>query len=286
MPTPLEYDTAYHTKRHTAEHESAAHGAASVDAIDSESELAILVDLATTEASLSGVWKRFLSDGAIRTDLTDAVLDRILNAIETPPDRALPLARPRALDEYTFTHAINVGVLSAAVADAAGLASNDLQDLAVAAFFHDIGQCAVPEDILAKSGRLDDDERAHVAIHPAFGAGILQQQSALPPIASIVAYEHHIRGDGLGYPFHRKPWRTHLASQIVQLADIFDALRTERPYRAAHDTDHALGVLDTLAGAAFDREIFHAFRDHVVPRLAVEGADAESDDRRDSSEAA
>jgi len=231
------------------------------------SQLETVVDLATTEASLTGVWKRFLSDGAVRADLTDAVLLRILSAIQRPETDPIPLAQARSNDEYTFAHALNVGVLSAAVAREAGFGPCDIEDLAIAAFFHDIGQCAVPEAILTKPGRLQDHERARIAVHPAFGAGILQQQAALPPLASIVAYEHHIRGDGLGYPHHRRPWRTHLASQIVQLTDIYDALRTDRPFRPARTRDEALSAIGSIAGAAFDRELFHTFRDRVAPRL-------------------
>ncbi|MEL7474533.1 MAG: HD domain-containing phosphohydrolase, partial [Planctomycetota bacterium] len=189
----------------------------------------------------------------------------------------IPLARLKCHDEYTFTHSVNVGILASALGEAAGLYGDRLHDLTVSAFLHDIGKCGVEDTILKKPGRLSDEERQAMEVHPAFGAGLLLEQKDVPEIASIVAFEHHMRLDGNGYPHRKRPWKIHTVSQIVQIADVFDALRSDRPYRKAMTTADAVAVLHRLAGGAFDPELLRVFEQRVLARLDAEIAEDSAD---------
>lgn len=197
-------------------------------------------------------------------------LDRVvmeISAMSSAHGRALlPMAQLKAHDEYTFVHSINVAMLSSALAEAVGLSGDALADLTLGALLHDIGKSAVPEAIIGKRGPLSDSEFAVMQRHPIDGARILLDAPGIPDIAPVIAYEHHMCRDGGGYPSPGRPRKPHLASEIVHVADVFDALRTARPYRAAMPTAEALGVLAGMAGKAFAPVLFDTFVERVTGR--------------------
>ena len=132
-------------------------------------------------------------------------------------------------------HTVNVAILSAALGEAVGMRPNQVFDLTLAALLHDVGKQHTPLAILNKPGKLDDGERQQMEQHASVGAALLLARRGVPDVAPIVAMEHHANVDGTGYPRLRRNARPHVASQIVHVADVFDALRTNRPYRAAMD---------------------------------------------------
>jgi putative nucleotidyltransferase with HDIG domain len=178
----------------------------------------------------------------------------------------LPLAGLKSHDEYTFVHTINVGILASALGQAVGLTGARLKDLTAAALLHDVGKREVPAAILNKPGQLDDAELAVMRRHPVTGARILAGLERVPDLASTVAFEHHMNLDGSGYPIVAHRWRVSLGSQIVHVADVYDALRTHRPYRPAMSIEKALTILEDQAGVSFDRDLLCVFRDSVVSR--------------------
>jgi putative nucleotidyltransferase with HDIG domain len=171
----------------------------------------------------------------------------------------IPLLRLKEFDQYTTTHSINVGVLTMALAETLGLGPRDVRAFGTAGLLHDIGKVRVPRDILIKPGKLSVDERAVLDRHPVDGARIILESDEQLGVASAVAYEHHIMIDGGGYPVMRYRRDCHFASRLVHVCDVFDALCTDRPYRAAWEIDRALAYIGERAGTEFDPVIARGF---------------------------
>jgi len=171
----------------------------------------------------------------------------------------IPLLRLKEFDQYTTTHSINVGVLAMALAETLGFGARDVHAFGTAGLLHDIGKVRVPRDILIKPGKLSVEERAVLDRHPVDGARIILESDEKLGVASAVAYEHHIMIDGGGYPVMRYPRECHFASRLVHVCDVFDALCTDRPYRAAWEIDRALAYIRERAGSEFDPAIARGF---------------------------
>lgn len=158
------------------------------------------------------------------------IVDQILSD-EGP---LMGLTTLRDYDEYTFTHSVNVGIFSVAIGKRLGLSKLQLFDLALAAFLHDIGKTRVPAELVNKSGALTPQEWALMRAHPWLGMltmfGMGRSGPELPLRAMRVAYEHHLRVDGSGYPKSVRERRQGLFSRIVAVADSFDAATSRRSY--------------------------------------------------------
>ena len=112
-------------------------------------------------------------------------------------------------------------------------------------------------------------------LHPVAGARFLLNTPGVPELAPIVASEHHVRADGSGYPKVPKNWKLNLASRIIQLADVFDALRTTRPYRAGLPVPKVVEVMRHDVGVFFDADLLQIFFEQVVSRGIPEPAEVE-----------
>jgi len=162
------------------------------------------------------------------------------------------MIRLQARDDYTVAHSLNVCVMVVAQAAGLGLSEALIRDIGLAALLHDIGKELVPAEILNKPGRLESGEFAKVSLHPVLGATHLRKISLGSDLPVIVCYEHHIRHDRSGYPIPRFPDAPHPASLMTQIADVYDALRTNRPYRASLDRETAIGILREGRGTEFE----------------------------------
>ena len=171
----------------------------------------------------------------------------------------IPLLRMKRYDEYTTTHALNVSVLSMALSESLGLSPREIRSFGTAGLLHDLGKVTIPEDILNKPGKLSDAERSLMNSHTVEGARIILEGEERLEMAAVVAYEHHIRLNGEGYPSLRYQRRCHRASDLVHVCDVFDALRTRRPYREAWEEPRVLEYIERGAGTEFDPEVVRAF---------------------------
>ncbi len=161
------------------------------------------------------------------------------------------LAELKNWDEYTFTHAVNVCLLTLAQAEAIGIRGRHLHDIGLAAVLHDAGKAFVPDHILNKSGRLSEDEWQQMRHHAIRGALHVLRMEGLPKLAFIGALEHHIRFDGSGYPPLER-WRPSLVSQMISIADVFDAMRSQRPYQGPKPVSAIIEVLRNESGSTFN----------------------------------
>jgi putative nucleotidyltransferase with HDIG domain len=189
----------------------------------------------------------------------EAVVRGLSVAMHGDRQLILPLLRIREFDEYTTTHSINVSVLTMALAEWLGMGGKDVRAFGVAGLLHDLGEVTIPKEILTKPGKLSPDERAVMNRHPAEGARILITSEPQLDLAAVVAYEHHIMINGGGYPRMQYPRACHQASRLAHVCDVYDALRTNRPYRDAWPSDKILAYVEERSGAEFDGEIAHAF---------------------------
>ncbi|HKA59759.1 MAG TPA: HD domain-containing phosphohydrolase [Gemmatimonadales bacterium] len=171
----------------------------------------------------------------------------------------LPLLQLKEFDQYTTTHSMNVAVLSMALAEYLGLSQSDVRTFGIAGLLHDIGKIKIPIDVLTKPGKLTDEERALMNEHPAAGARMLLEAEEDLDLAVIVAYEHHIMINGGGYPVLHYARDCHQASKLVHVCDVYDALRTRRPYREAWSFEKTLGYMEERKGLEFEPELCTAF---------------------------
>jgi putative nucleotidyltransferase with HDIG domain len=191
----------------------------------------------------------------------EAVVTSLSVAMHGDKQIMIPLLRLRSFDEYTTTHSMNVSVLAMAFAEFLGLGPRDVRGFGIAGLLHDIGKVNIPIEVLTKPGKLTDQERQMMNQHPSDGAKTILRTGEAPDLAAVVAYEHHIMIDGGGYPPLRFARDCHYASRLVHVCDVYDALRTRRPYRDAWPAQRVLDYIAERAGTEFDGELARAFND-------------------------
>jgi HD-GYP domain-containing protein (c-di-GMP phosphodiesterase class II) len=185
----------------------------------------------------------------------------------------LPLLQLKDFDQYTTTHSINVSVLTMALGEFLGMAPIAVRAHGLAGLLHDLGKVRIPIEILTKPGKLTPEERSIVQAHPADGARIILEGEQPLDLAAVVAYEHHRCHDGGGYPHVHYARQVHQASRLVHVCDVYDALRTRRPYRDAWSSDEAISYIQARAGAEFDPQVAESFTDMMRAwdkRIAIE----------------
>lgn len=189
----------------------------------------------------------------------EAVVRSLSVAMHGDQQMILPLLQLKQFDEYTTTHSLNVSVLSMALAEYLEMAPADVRAFGVAGLLHDLGKVRIPIEILTKAGKLTPDERLLMNRHPVEGARLIFESEEDLDLAAVVAYEHHIMLNGLGYPQVRFRRRCHEASNLVHVCDVYDALRTRRPYRDAWPVEQVLPYIEGRAGLEFDPDYVRAF---------------------------
>jgi len=199
---------------------------------------------------------------------TDAVVRSLAVMMHAERAMTLPLLELKEFDQYTTTHAMNVSVLAMGLGEFLGMGSEAARTLGFAGLLHDLGKVRIPIEILNKPGRLTPEERTVVEQHPVEGARMLLAGSEPMELAALVAYEHHLMLDGGGYPRLHFPRAAQYASRIVHVCDVYDALRTKRPYRDAWESERVLGYIRERAGTEFDPEIAAGF---IAMMRAYEG---------------
>ena len=189
----------------------------------------------------------------------EAVVRSLTLAMHGDQEMLLPLLKLRKFDEYTTTHSLNVSVLTMALAEWLSLGSRDVRAFGIAGLLHDLGKVRVPYEILNWAGKWGEREREIMARHPADGARLIIESSTDLDLAAVVAYEHHIMINGGGYPTPHFKRECHRASNLVHVCDVYDALRTNRPYRDAWPAEKVLAYIDERSGIEFDAELAQSF---------------------------
>ncbi|MCI1965033.1 MAG: HD-GYP domain-containing protein [Oscillospiraceae bacterium] len=166
----------------------------------------------------------------------------------------------KSYDNYTYYHSVNVGVLSIVVGVALGMDTISLYKLGLGALLHDIGKVFVDKKIIDKSGPLTPEEFAEVKKHPPLGYEYLRDSGFDLPMSSLISIlQHHERLDGSGYPYGMSCERIHQFSRIIAIADVFDAMTSDRPYRKAMMPSDVIEFLMGGAGKLFDAKYVSLF---------------------------
>lgn len=171
----------------------------------------------------------------------------------------------KSMDSYTYQHCVNVAVLSLVLGIQLQLDRRKLYDLCLGALIHDVGKALISNDILLKSGKLTEEETNIVREHTVKGYDFLKDSVDISATARIIALQHHEREDGKGYPDGRKDDEINALAQIVAVADVYDALTSDRPYRKAMSPNDAVEYIMANGQTQFSYEIVQAFSKSIVP---------------------
>lgn len=163
-------------------------------------------------------------------------------------------------DDMTGQHTQRVGELSGLIAERLGLSEQEASMIRIAAPLHDIGKIGIPDDILLKPGRFEHHEFERMKSHTSIGSSILEGSSfKLLKLAKFIAQSHHEKWDGSGYPQGLKGEEIPLEARIVALADFYDALTHERPYKRAWTSEETLAEIEAQRGEHFDPQLVDVF---------------------------
>jgi HD-GYP domain-containing protein (c-di-GMP phosphodiesterase class II) len=178
-----------------------------------------------------------------------------------------------ARDPYTRGHSARVTELAELIACRLGWEEERLESLRVGGTLHDVGKLGVSDEVLRKAGRLEQGELEQIREHPKLGARILLRVAAFRDALPYVLY-HHERWDGTGYPTGRAGKEIPLEARVLAVADAFDAMTSDRPYRRALTHDQALAEVERCAGTQFDPEIARVFLELFAEADELEAAAA------------
>lgn len=195
---------------------------------------------------------------AISIPRAEALVRQILDSITQNPAAMTSLVRLKNTGDFTYMHSVAVCVLMVALARTLELDDDETALAGLAGLLHDLGKAAIPMELLHKPGKLTDEEFAIMRKHPAAGVLILQE-SVIAPSVLDVCQNHHARIDGSGYPLPHKGNEISLYSRMAAVCDVYDAISSGRPYKAAWDPAESMRKMAEWSPAHFDPVVFHAF---------------------------
>ncbi len=207
----------------------------------------------------SMVWESARADAKPDPAAAQSMIDNLAQAVVHNRSALMALTALKDYDDYTFTHMVNVSILTMAQARGLGIDGPLLREFGLAALMHDIGKVKTPSEILNKPDKLTDEEFAIMRRHVVDGAEILRGTPEIPSLAPIVAFEHHLRIDGTGYPHGVTRPNLNLATMLCGIADVYDAMRSQRKYQQAFPSERILAVLQRNDGKQFDQNLVRRF---------------------------
>jgi putative nucleotidyltransferase with HDIG domain len=187
------------------------------------------------------------------------IIDGLTRLVTEDRTSLMALTALKNYDNYTFTHMVNVSALAMAQARALNIDGSMLREFGFAALMHDIGKVNTPVEVLNKPDKLTKDEFEVMKRHVVDGAHILRRTPEMPALAPIVAFEHHLKQDLSGYPENVGSRKLNLCTMIVSIADVFDALRSNRPYRQGLATARIRAIMGEQDNPAFNQSLLKRF---------------------------
>ncbi len=219
-----------------------------------------LLSLTETELDeLKDLYLRIKKHKKIDVHGVDEMVKAFIQAFREEINPLSLLASLKSAHEYTFTHVTNVCILTMSQAETLGFTGEHLHQIGVASLLHDVGKIFIPEEILSKPGKLSQDERKIIETHTVKGARYLMGIEGIPKLAVLSALEHHLKYDGSGYPSIKGGWRPNIASQLISVADVFDAMRSKRSYQGDIPIEKIVEVLTSGKGTTFNPDLVDHF---------------------------
>lgn len=229
------------------------------EAIDAELEERERLDFSEEADVVTWMHDEVLASHHLPLAEAEAVVHSLAHAMHGSSRALIPLLTLKEFDQYTTTHALNVSVLAMGLSERLGLSPREVRNYGVAGLLHDLGKVKIPPEVLRKPGVLTAEEFELMRSHTVQGAKLILEADRHLDLSAVVAFEHHIMIDGGGYPTRCTRRDCHHASRLVHVCDVFDALRTHRPYRVAWDTASILAYIEKRIGTEFDPVIAEAF---------------------------
>lgn len=231
-----------------------------LDAMDFLSEQARLRALRMVRTACTSL----VSGSVLDTPAITEIVDMLIDDLSDKPNLLVNVFDIRLKDDYTFAHSVNVCSFAILIGMSCALHRGQLRQLAIGALMHDLGKTALPSEILTKPGPLSPVEYEQVQEHTNVGFDILRRQGEISLLSAHIAFQHHERFDGTGYPRGLAGSEIHLYGRIVAVADVYDALVSDRAYRPRYLPHKAAELLTEQSGKAFDTEIVHHFLQQVA----------------------
>lgn len=196
---------------------------------------------------------------ALDADEALPLVEEISRSIMRNPGALLSLARLKNKDEYTYMHSVAVCALMVALAKQLGLDDGQTRQAGLAGMLHDVGKMMIPSEILDKPGKLTDEEFVIIKSHPEEGHKLLLEGKNVSAVALDVCIHHHEKTDGSGYPHKLKADEISLFAKMGAVCDVYDAITSNRPYKAGWDPAESLKKMAEWCKGHFDEKIFQAF---------------------------
>ena len=196
---------------------------------------------------------------SVDTEAAQQLVEEISDSITRNPGAFISLARLKTADDYTYMHSVAVCALMVALAKQLGLDAEQTRQAGIAGLLHDLGKALMPMDVLNKPGKLTDEEFAIIKRHPEEGHRMLQSGSNVNPVALDVCLHHHEKIDGSGYPEALAGEQISLFARMGAVCDVYDAITSNRPYKAGWDPAESLRKMAEWSKGHFDPTIFQAF---------------------------
>lgn len=236
-----------------------------VDIDEAEDEKIVQMSHQMKEDTLERLEKMYenLEDTGMLLEETSVITDELIHTLNSSDATLVSIEKLKISDEYTFKHSVDVAVLSMILAKHCGLSDKKVRDITQAGLLHDIGKSKVPSEILNKPSALTDEEWEVMKKHPTWGYQMLKDNQEISEDVKIAILEHHENVDGTGYPLGAKADQIHYMSKILTIADVYDALITERSYKRAKNPAEALEIMYAMANK-FDIELFRSFLDCII----------------------
>ncbi len=202
---------------------------------------------------------------AAAVDQAKQIVEQIMADILNNRNLMVNMVDLKVFDEYTYYHSVNVAVLSTVIGVAIGMNPRDLFSLGLASLLHDLGKVFLDKNTINKPGQFSEQELWDVQRHAELGYSYMRSMSDVPVKASLGVLHHHERYDGTGYPKGLKDAEISLFGRIIAVADVFDALVSDRPYRKALLPSDAMEHIMGNSGIHFDPDIARLFSMKVAP---------------------
>ena len=187
------------------------------------------------------------------------LVEEISDSVTRNPGALISLARLKTADDYTYMHSVAVCALMVALSKQLNLDEAQTRSAGIAGLLHDLGKAAMPMDVLNKPGKLTDEEFSIIKGHPEEGYKMLLAGSGVDPVALDVVLHHHEKTDGSGYPKHLKAEEISQFAKMGAVCDVYDAITSNRPYKAGWDPAESLRKMAEWTKGHFDPVIFQAF---------------------------
>lgn len=196
---------------------------------------------------------------AVDTANAKKLVEEITDSVSRNPGALISLARLKTADDYTYMHSVAVCALMIALAKQLRLDEEQTRSAGIAGLLHDLGKALMPMDVLNKPGKLTDEEFSIIKKHPEEGHKLLLESTGADEIALDVVLHHHEKTDGSGYPKGLKDSEISLFAKMGAVCDVYDAITSNRPYKAGWDPAESLRKMAEWANGHFDQTVFQAF---------------------------